>query len=133
MYATSGRCVRGAGSEWRMDAAAARYVDAIDPQHRPLFDRLHGLILRRHPGVAVGLSYGMPTYRVDGRSLVVGVWKHGLFLYGMEVVAAAEVIQRHGLRTSKGTIQIRAGDAASMSDDEIAALVHVALGGPAAT
>lgn len=116
-----------------MDPAAARYIEAIEPQHRVLFDRLHGLILRRHPGVAVEFSYGMLTYRLAGRSLIVGVWKHGLSLYGMEVVAAAGLIQRHGLRTSKGTIQIRAGDAASMSEDELAALVEVALGGPAGT
>ena len=36
-----------------MDPAAAQYIQAIDPRHRPLFDRLHHLILARYPGVTV--------------------------------------------------------------------------------
>lgn len=111
-----------------MNDAPAQYIEAIDPQHRPLFDRVHALILRRHPAVCVGMSYGMPTYRLDTRSLVLGVWKHGLSFYGMEIAAAAEVVQRHGLRTSKGTIQLRQANAAAMTDDDLAAIVDLALG-----
>ena len=41
----------------------------------------------------------------------------------------AAFISRHpGLKTSKGTIQIRPEDAASLSDDELLELVHAALG-----
>src|SRR5918997_776724 len=43
------------------------YVDAIPPEHRPLFDRLHGLVLAVCPDAEVRLSYGMPTY-VAGRA-----------------------------------------------------------------
>lgn len=112
-----------------MDPAAAQYIELIDPRHRPLFDRLHQLILARYPDVTVGYSYSMPTYRVDGRSLIVGVWKHGLSLYGMETVgAAAVVIDRVGLRSSKGTVHITPEDAGSMSENDLAVLVQVKLG-----
>ena len=36
------------------------YIDAISPQYRPLFDRLHRLILEVRPDAVTALSYGMP-------------------------------------------------------------------------
>ena len=36
-----------------MDDAVRAYIDAIAPQHRPLFDRLHRLVLEAHPEAAV--------------------------------------------------------------------------------
>lgn len=113
-----------------MDPAAAAYIQAIAPQHRALFDRVHRLILHRYPEVTVGLSYAMPTYRVDDRSLIIGVWKHGLSWYAMEVAEVADIIDRHGLHTSKGTIHLGSDHADAMTDDEIGALVQVALGAP---
>jgi hypothetical protein len=43
-----------------VDAAAQGYIDAIIPEHRPLFGRLHLLILDECPDAAVGLSYQVP-------------------------------------------------------------------------
>ena len=40
-----------------MDDAVLAYIDAIDPGHRPLFDRLHRLVLEAHPEAKVVLSY----------------------------------------------------------------------------
>ena len=65
-----------------MDDAVRRYIDAIAPEHRPLFDRLHGLILEVHPDATVVLSYQMPTYKVGRNRLFLGVWKHGVSVYG---------------------------------------------------
>jgi hypothetical protein len=49
-----------------MDDPVADYIEAIDPEHRPLFDRLHRLILEVCPDAAVVLSYKMPTYKLAG-------------------------------------------------------------------
>jgi uncharacterized protein YdhG (YjbR/CyaY superfamily) len=112
-----------------MDAAVQEYVDAIDPLFRPLFDRLHELILGAHPDAVVVLSYGMPTYRVGRRRLHVGVWRHGVSLYGWAQEAVAAFTARHPqLRTSKGTIQLRPEEAATVSDDELRELIRAALG-----
>ncbi|MFC4960682.1 hypothetical protein ACFPFX_30730 [Streptomyces mauvecolor] len=51
------------------------YIDAVAPGHRPLFDRVNGLILEEFPQASVALSYGMPTYRVEKRRLHIGVWQ----------------------------------------------------------
>jgi hypothetical protein len=67
-----------------MDDAVRDYVDAIAPEHRPLFDRLQRLILEAHPDAAVVLSYQMPTYKVGRHRLFLGVWRHGVSIYGWQ-------------------------------------------------
>jgi uncharacterized protein YdhG (YjbR/CyaY superfamily) len=111
-----------------MDEAAREYIDGIDPGNRPLFDRVHRLILAAYPDVAVVISYRIPTYRVGRRRLHVGVWQHGVSIYGWPQGSEAGFIARHpALRTSKGTIRLRPQDAADVSDDELLDLVHAAL------
>jgi uncharacterized protein YdhG (YjbR/CyaY superfamily) len=117
------------GLEETMDEEVRGYIDAIPPGHRPLFDRMHQLILAAYPDVAVVLSYGMPTYKNAGRRLYLGAWKHGVSMYGWREGRDADFIARHPeLRTSKGTIQLRPEDAAQIPDDELRGLVRSALG-----
>ena len=72
------------GRNAQPDQAVQEYIDAITPEHRPLFDRLHRLILEAQPGATVVLSYQIPTYKVGPRRLHVGAWKHGVSLYGWQ-------------------------------------------------
>ncbi|TDD14369.1 iron chaperone [Nonomuraea diastatica] len=111
-----------------MDDAVRGYVDAIDPAHRPLFDRLHRLIVEVCPDAAVVLSYKMPTYKVGRRRLHVGVWQHGVSLYGWSRDRVTDFIARQPrLQTSKGTIRMRPADAAAITDDELRDLIRAAL------
>jgi uncharacterized protein YdhG (YjbR/CyaY superfamily) len=113
-----------------MDDAVRDYIDAIAPEHRPLFDRIHGLILEAHPDAAVVLSYQIPTYKVGRRRLFVGVWQHGVSIYGWQQGRDGGFTARHpGLQTSKGTIRLRPEDAAGIGDDELRDLVRAALEG----
>jgi uncharacterized protein YdhG (YjbR/CyaY superfamily) len=105
-----------------------RYVESIAPDYRPLFDRVHRLVLSRYPDAAVGISYGMPTYRVGRGRLYVGAWKHGLSIYGWKRGSRSDFMSRHpALVTSTGTIRLRPEDAAALSDEEISELVESAL------
>jgi uncharacterized protein YdhG (YjbR/CyaY superfamily) len=114
------------GQRGQLDPAVQAYIDAINPDHRPLFDRLHRLILDVQPGAAVVLSYQIPTYKVGSRRLYVGAWQHGLSIYGWGDDAGFTA--RHpGLKTSKGTIRLRPEDAAGISDDEFRDLARAAL------
>jgi hypothetical protein len=78
-----------------MDDAVRDYVDAIAPEHRPLFDRLQRLILEAHPDAAVVLSYQMPTYKVGRHRLFLGVWRHGVSIYGWQEGRDAGFTARH--------------------------------------
>jgi hypothetical protein len=118
----------GGAPTGRIQDAAAAYIDAIDAGHRPLFDRLHRLILDEHPAVDVLLSYKIPCYKVGRHRLYVGVWRHGLSIYGWPQGREAGFIERHqGLRTSKGTIRVRPQDAGGITDDELRDLIRAAL------
>lgn len=111
-----------------VDEAVRDYIDAIPSGNRALFDRLHGLILSAYPDAAVVLSYKMPTYKVGSCRLHVGAWKHGISIYGSHNGGDAGFIARHpGLKTSRGTIQLRPEDAAAIPDDELRDLVRSAL------
>jgi uncharacterized protein YdhG (YjbR/CyaY superfamily) len=110
------------------DEAVRQYIDGIDPASRPLFERLQGLIMAVRPDADVVLSYGMPTYTAGRRRLHLGVWKHGVSLYGWPQERAAGFISRHPeLRTSKGTIQLRPQDADGLGDGELLDLIRVSL------
>ncbi|MGB6580819.1 MAG: DUF1801 domain-containing protein [Streptosporangiaceae bacterium] len=111
-----------------MDEAVQIYIDGVDPAYRPLFDRIHRLILAAHPEAAVALSYQIPTYKVGRRRLYVGAWQHGISIYGWQQDRDAGFTARHPeLRTSKGTIRLRPQDAAAIADDELLGLVSAAL------
>jgi len=110
-----------------MDDAVRDYIDAIDPAYRPLFDRLHRLILEVRPDAEVVLSYKMPTYKAGRRRFHVGVWRHGVSLYGWGQQAAAFTARHPRLRTSTGTLQVRPDDAANITDDEFRDLIRAAL------
>ena len=111
-----------------MDEAVRAYIANIPAENRPLFDRLHRLILAAHPEAAVVLSYRMPTFKVGRRRLFLGAWKHGVSLYGWQEDRDAGFAARHAeLRTSKGTIRLRPQDAAAIADEDLAGLVNAAL------
>jgi uncharacterized protein YdhG (YjbR/CyaY superfamily) len=113
-----------------MDDAVRDYIDAIAPEHRPLFDRLHRLVLEAQPDAAVVLSYQIPHLQGRPPRLFVGVWKHGVSIYGWQQGRDGGFTARHPeLKTSKGTIRLRPEDAADIPDDEFRDLVRTALDG----
>ena len=96
-----------------MDEGVAEYIEALPPQQRPLFDRLHAIVLDEHPEAEVALAYGMPAYRVGKRRLNIGVWKHGVSVYGWRGDNDGGFVAGHpALSSGKGTIRIRPRDAA---------------------
>lgn len=111
-----------------MKEDVAAYVDAIEADRRPLFDRVHRLIMEVQPEAEVVLSYKMPTYVSGSRRLHVGVWKHGLSFYGWQDGRDGGFLARHpGLDSGKGTLRLPVGEAARISDDELRAFVAGAL------
>jgi len=112
-----------------IEPEAQAYIDAIPPEQRPLFDRMDAVIRAVHPDVDVVLSYKMPTYRAGERSLHVGVWKHGISLYGWNEGRDGGLIDRHPeLSSGKGTLRITPAAANDITDDELRALVEGSLG-----
>jgi uncharacterized protein YdhG (YjbR/CyaY superfamily) len=105
------------------------YIDAIAPANRPVFDRIHRLVLASYPDAEMLISYQMPTYQVGDNRLYVGAWKNWVAIYGLDNSRDGGFADRHPeLRTSKGTIQLRPDAAATISDAKLRDLVRAALG-----
>jgi uncharacterized protein YdhG (YjbR/CyaY superfamily) len=106
----------------------AAYIAAIDADHRPLFDRVHRLVMEVQPEARVILSYKMPTYVAGARQLHVGVWKHGLSFYGWDQDADGGFVTAHPhLDNGKGTLKLPLTEAGHISDDELRAFLAAAL------
>lgn len=111
-----------------IDEAVHTYIEAIAPEHRALFDRLHRVILLTHPDAAVTISYQIPSYKVGRRRLYLGAWKHGVSIYGWQQGDDGGFTARHPkLTTGRATIRLSPADAAQIGDDELADLVRAAL------
>jgi uncharacterized protein YdhG (YjbR/CyaY superfamily) len=111
-----------------VDEGVAAYMAALTPAQRPLFDRLHAIVLAEHPDAEVALSYGMPGYRVGRRRLNLGVWKHGASIYGWRGDNDGGFTERHPeLWNGKGTIRIGLKDAEGVTDEDLRGLLGGAL------
>jgi uncharacterized protein YdhG (YjbR/CyaY superfamily) len=112
-----------------MTTDVQKYIDAIPAEHRPLFDRLHRLVLELHPEAEQLMLYKMPAYKVTGRRLFIGAWKHGVSMYGWSKDGDIAFTKRHPkLKTSTGTIQLRPQDAVEIPDKEFRDLIRAVLG-----
>jgi uncharacterized protein YdhG (YjbR/CyaY superfamily) len=111
-----------------MDDGVREYIERLDPAQRPLFDRMHELIMAACPQAQVGLSYKMPTYRAGKRRLYLGAWRHGVSLYGWPRGRDGGFADRHPeLLSGKATIRIRPRDASELPDQELSDLFRAAL------
>lgn len=110
-----------------MDAAVRRYREEMDREYRPVFDRLHRLIVAMCPDAEVVLSYRMPTYRIGRRRLNIGVWRHGLSLYVSPDRDGGFSARHPDLAAGKGTIKLTPADAAHIPDAEFQDLIRAAL------
>jgi uncharacterized protein YdhG (YjbR/CyaY superfamily) len=111
-----------------MNPDVQKYIAAIAPEHRALFDRLQGLILKVHPKAEVSFSYKMPKYSIGKRRIFLAVWQHGVSIYGVGPGADSGFIGRHPeLIASRGTIRLRLKDAAAIPDGEFREMFRAAL------
>src|SRR4051794_28994178 len=90
-----------------MDDAVQAYLDAIPAATRPLFDRIHALVLEVHPDVATVISYDMPTFVVDDRRFYLAAWKRWVSFYGWDGDRDGGFLARHPeLSSGRGTIKL---------------------------
>jgi len=112
----------------RMDDAVQGFLATLDDGHRAMFEHVDALVREDFPEATLTLAYRMPTYRVGRRRLHVGVWAHGVSLYGWDKDHAAGVLDRHPhLRTSTGTVRLRPADLDTLTEGDVRLLIAAAL------
>ncbi len=92
----------------RLSEEVIAYIEALPATHRPLFDRLHALILDELPEAEVVISYQIPLYRVGRRHVGLNPRRAGgLTLTTTSPDHIAEFKDRHpDFKTGKASIQL---------------------------
>ena len=108
------------------DRAVQEYVDAIPPRDRPLFDRLHALILDLYPEADIVISYQIPTYKARGGRVSLGLWKDGVSLYTTHPDHIGTFKQRHpSIKTGKASLNFRITD--ELPEDDVRDVIRRAI------
>ncbi len=94
-----------------------------------MWERVERLVRAVAPDVELRITYDMPTYVVGEHRLPVGVWKHGLSLYGLHDSNDAGFIARHpDLSSGRGTVKLPTKRADEFTDDELTSTLRAVLG-----
>jgi len=83
------------------------YIAECAPESRKMLKELRALIKATAPGVTEKLSYGIPTYGLQGQYLIyMAGWKKHISLYPVTAGVAREFKDElKPYRTGKGTLQ----------------------------
>jgi uncharacterized protein YdhG (YjbR/CyaY superfamily) len=91
-------------------STVAEYLATLSDAQRAGIDALRDAVRAAAPEAEEGISYGIPVFRVDGKTLVwVAAWKQHFGLYPL----SAAMLRDHaaaldGYETSKGTVRFPA-------------------------
>jgi uncharacterized protein YdhG (YjbR/CyaY superfamily) len=83
------------------------YLAQVQPDQRAALEKLRQAILAVAPGAEECISYGLPAFRVNGRSLVFfGAWVNHCALYpGSSATLKKFRNELRDFQTSRGTIR----------------------------
>jgi uncharacterized protein YdhG (YjbR/CyaY superfamily) len=80
-----------------------QYIAAQSAEAQPRLRELRAIIRAAVPTATEAISYGIPTYKLDGRMVSFGAAKRHCALYGAAMDAAPDELR--AFKTSKGTVQ----------------------------
>jgi uncharacterized protein YdhG (YjbR/CyaY superfamily) len=81
------------------------YIAAQPEQTRHRLLELRAAVRQTAPEATEGISYGMPTYKLGGKSVHFGAAQRHCALYGVPLDAFAEELKAY--KTSRGTVQFK--------------------------
>jgi uncharacterized protein YdhG (YjbR/CyaY superfamily) len=89
-------------------ATVDEYLAALPEDVRPVMEEVRRVVRRVVPDVGETMSYQMPTFTLDGQSLVhVAAWKKHLGLYPLPPMDGELAAQVEPYRGAKDAMQLR--------------------------
>lgn len=100
------RCAPNAARRMPRAQSIDEYLAALPEDQRRALGKLRSQIKAAAPRATEGISYGLPTFNLDGRPLAYfGAWANHYSLYGLPTEAMrADLAGLKNCYTSKGTI-----------------------------
>ena len=91
-------------------ANTAEYLATLTDEQRAVLGGLRDAILAAAPGAEEHFSYGIPAFRLDGKTLIwFAAWKNHYSLYPMSAATLRDhADELAGYPTSKGTVRFPA-------------------------
>ena len=82
------------------------YIGMLPVEHRPVAERVMQAIRSAAPQCVEGIAYGMPTFRIDGQSVIYfAVWKKHIGLYPIYPGSSELESRIASYRAKKDTVQ----------------------------
>lgn len=83
------------------------YLAGVDPKQRSALQKLRGRVRAVASNAEEYITYGLPAFRLNGRSLVAfGAWANHCSLYPMSSLTLKKFRNElRGFQTSKGTLR----------------------------
>ena len=90
-----------------MNKEVQRYVATMPKERKPLFDKLHKLIMGLYPNAEVVMSYKIPTYKAKFGWVALANQKHYVSLYTCGAHHIAEFKAKYpAIKTGTGCINL---------------------------
>lgn len=108
------------------DQSVDEYLAKISAAELAEFERIKKIVLGLAPSSTLTISYGMPTFKLNGKVLLhFGVFKNHMSLFAGGQVSEELASKLGDHKTSKGTIQFTQEN--TLSDEIIIELVETKL------
>lgn len=92
------------------DERVLRYLAAVPDEARVQLDQLRAVVRRLVPDASESISYGIPTFSIDGRVIVhVAAWQRHLSLYPVPSGDATLEQELAPYRSGPGTLRFPTG------------------------
>lgn len=102
------------------------YLKGVDPKKRTHLERIRALVHEIVPDVEETISYGMPTFKINGKPIIhIAAFKDHMSVFPTGDSDVVSVPGVEAFRTSKGTLQFT--EEKPLTDEMIRGIVRLRL------
>jgi uncharacterized protein YdhG (YjbR/CyaY superfamily) len=96
-------------AKMRKAATVEQWMSWLPPDHRAALDKLRAQIRAAAPGAEETISYGMPTFTLNGHLVAFAAFKNHLSFFPMSSTLISQFPEAKEFATSTGTMQFQPG------------------------